>query len=256
MAFWPVVPEIADARHRSGPLSAIFLGLSTPWLGPRLIAEAIRRKHIGTPPYRRLPHLQNLVTDLLGTLGFVPAFLWQRYGARPRMPGVFLHNPGHRYGLEFHAEHLPHAESRITLDPGRRDRTGLSHARVDFRFTQADAAPILRAHDALERWLMDAGLGRLDYRYGPDVPARGIFAEAKHGNHQIGTIRMGHDARDGVVNHWGTCFGLRNLHVASTAVLRSSSQANPTLAAVQLALRLVAHLRETGALTGQEAKHG
>lgn len=256
VAFWPVVPEISDARHRSGPLSAVFLGLSMPWLGPRLIAEAIRLKHIGPPPYRRLPHLRNLLTDPLGTLGFVPSFIWQRYGARTRVPGFFLRNPGQRYGLEFHAEHLPNAESRITLDPTRRDRTGLPHARVDFRFTQDDAAPILRAHDALEDWLKRLGLGRLSYRYGPDVPAKGIFEEAKHGNHQIGTARMGHDAGDGVVDRWGRCFDLSNLHVASTAVLRSSSQANPTLAAVQLALRTVAHLQQTGALTGQETPHG
>lgn len=257
VAFWPVVPEISDARHRSGPLSAVFLGLSMPWLGPRLIAQAIRLKHIGPPPYRRLPHLRNLLTDPLGTLGFVPSFIWQRYGARTRVPGFFLRNPGQRYGLEFHAEHLPNADSRITLDPARRDRTGLPHAQVDFRFVQADADPILRAHQALDDWLQRLKLGRLNYRYGSDVPAKGIFEEAKHGNHQIGTLRMGRDASDGVVDHRGRCFDLHNLHVASTAILPTSSQANPTLAAVQLALRTVAHLQHTGALTRQETPpHG
>ena len=244
VAFWPVVPEIAEATHRSGPLSAVFLGLSMPVLGKRLIAEAIRRKHIGSPPYRRAAHLRNILTDPAGTLSFVPKFIYQRYVSKNRAPGFFLRNPGRRYGLEFHAEHLPNPDSRITLDPNRRDRTGLPHASIDFRFTEADAAPILRAHDALEEWLETRGLGRLIYRYGQDTPARGIFAEAKHGNHQIGTIRMSHRREDGVVDTWGTCFDLSNLHVASTAVLRSSSQANPTLAAVQLALRLVDHLKQ------------
>ncbi|WP_439546772.1 GMC family oxidoreductase [Sandarakinorhabdus sp.] len=239
VAFWPVVPEIAQADHRSGPLSAVFLGLSMPWLGPRLIAEAIRRKHIGPPPYRRAAHLRNLVGDPVGTLGFVPRFLWQRFGARARVPGFFLQNPARRYGLEFHAEHLPDPESRITLDPTRRDRTGLPHARIDFRFAPADTAPILRAHAALDAWLRERGLGRLIYRYGPDVPERGILVEAKHGNHQIGTARMGRTAAEGVVDPQCQCFGLDNLHIASTAVLPTSSQANPTLSAVQLALRLV-----------------
>jgi len=239
VAFWPVVPEIAEPAHRSGPLSAVFLGLSLPWLGPRLIAEAIRRKHIGPPPYRRAAHLRNLVGDPLGTLGFVPRFLWQRFGSRTRVPGFFLHNPARRYGLEFHAEHLPDPDSRITLDPARCDRTGLPHVRIDFRFAAADAAPILRAHAALVAWLRDRGLGRLIYRYGAEVPERGILAESKHGNHQIGTARMGRTVADGVVDPQCRCFGLDNLHVASTAVLPSSSQANPTLAAVQLALRLV-----------------
>ena len=52
VAFWPVVPEVANPRHRSGPLSAVFLALSVGPLGRRLIAEPIRLKHVGPPPYR------------------------------------------------------------------------------------------------------------------------------------------------------------------------------------------------------------
>ena len=57
VAFWPVVPEVANPRHRSGPLSAVFLALSVGPLGRRLIAEPIRLKHVGPPPYDRLAHL-------------------------------------------------------------------------------------------------------------------------------------------------------------------------------------------------------
>ena len=57
VAFWPVVPPIANAAHRSGPLSAVFLALSLAPLGRRLIAEPVRLKHVGPPPYRRGTHL-------------------------------------------------------------------------------------------------------------------------------------------------------------------------------------------------------
>ena len=63
VAFWPVVPPIADPAHRSGPLSAVFLALSAAPLGRRLIAEPIRLKHVGEPPYRRGRHLANLLRD-------------------------------------------------------------------------------------------------------------------------------------------------------------------------------------------------
>lgn len=246
MTFWPVVPEIADPAHRSGPLSAVFLGLSMPVLGKKIIAEAIRLKHIGPGPYRRWPHIWNLIRDPVSTLAFVPRFLWQRKYARYRVPGFFLRNPGARYGLEFHAEHLPHPDSRITLDPARRDRTGLPHARIDFRFAPADVAPILRAHTALDEWLRAEGFGRLDYRYPADALGAGVLKEAQHGNHQIGTIRMGtgpsQGPAQGVVDGFGTCFDIPNLHVVSTAILPTSSQANPTLTAAQLGLRLVDHL--------------
>lgn len=69
-----------------------------------------------------------------------------------------------------------------------------------------------------------------------------MLAEAKHGNHQVGTIRMGGDRVSAVVDGDCRCFDVPNLHVVSTGVLPSSGQANPTLTAVALGLRLAAHL--------------
>lgn len=237
VAFWPVVPEIAQAEHRSGPLSAVFLALSLPVLGTRLIAEPIRLKHMGPKPWKRGRHMRNVLGDLLRTVTFVPWFLWNRHVARNRIPGFFLENPGKRYGLEFHSEHLPGAESRLTLSE-ECDQSGLRRLVIDFRFAERDMDTVLRAHDALEAALTSSGLGRLVYRYAEEERAAGVRAEAHHGTHQVGTIRMGTDATTGIVDGWGTSFDLLNLHVASTAILPTSSQANPTLAALQLGLRL------------------
>lgn len=246
VAFWPVVPEIAQAAHRSGPLSAVFLALSAPGLGKRLIAEPIRLKHLGPRPWAWGPHLRNLVTDPLTTMSFVPWFLWHRRYAKHRIPGFFLKNRGRRYGLEFHSEHLPQQDSRLTLSDAR-DASGMRRLRIDFRFSQRDVDSVLAAHVALEKWLAEAGLGHLEYRFAPDDRAAGVLAEARHGNHQEGTIRMGHSAQDGVVDSWGTSFDIANLHVASTAILPTSSQANPTLTALQLGLRLADRLGQAAA---------
>ncbi|MBU2359456.1 MAG: GMC oxidoreductase [Alphaproteobacteria bacterium] len=243
VAFWPVVPEIAQAAHRSGPLSAVFLGLGLPGLGSRLIAAPIRIKHMGPKPWRRGPHLRNLLRDPVRTATFVPWFLWHRRYARHRIPGFFLKNPGRRYGLEFHSEHLPSPDSRMTLSEAR-DHTGLRRLRIDFRFAPRDVDSVLNAHDALERWLEETGLARLEYRFAPAGRAAGVLAEARHGNHQEGTIRMAHSPQEGVVDGWGTCFDLTNLHVVSTAILPTSSQANPTLTALQLGLRLADRLAQ------------
>jgi choline dehydrogenase-like flavoprotein len=252
ICFWPVVPEIRDARHRSGPLSSVFLALSTPGIGPRLIAEPIRIKHLGPPPYRRAAHLRNLIADLPRVIGFVPRFLWHRRFARHRLPGFFLQNRARRYGLEFHSEHLPHPDSRITLTD-QRDATGLRRARLDLRFSEADVRSVLTAHDALERWLGREGLARLDYRMPLDRRADGVLAGARHGNHQQGTIRMGHDRCDGVVDGWGSVFDVPGLHVVSTAILPTTSQANPTLTALQIGLRLAARLAREREAAGRPA---
>ncbi len=241
VAFWPVVPEIADPSHRSGPLSAVFLALSVPPLGRRLIAEPIRLRHVGPPPHRRLRHLANLAADPLRTLGFAPWFLWKTKAARPRLPGLFLRNPARRYGLEYHAEQLPDPESRLTLTEAS-DRLGQPRLAIALRFGRADAEAVLRAHGALEDWLGRNALGRLVWRDAPAARVAAVLAEAKHGNHQIGTIRMGADPRSSVVDGDCRVHDLANLHVVSTAVLPTSGQANPTMTAVQLGLRLAAHL--------------
>jgi choline dehydrogenase-like flavoprotein len=242
VVFWPVVPEISQPEHLSGPLSAVFLALTLPGIGHRLIAEAIRIKQVGLPPYRRLLHLSNVLRDLPATVGFVPWLLWNRFGgARHRLPGFFLTNPGRHYGLEFHSEHLPCADSRMTLSD-RRDRTGLRHLKIDFRFSNRDVDSVLRAHDAIEAWLMAEGYGRLVYRVPEGSRAEGVLAEAKHGNHQQGTIRLGSTSANGVVDPFGTCFDVPNLHVVSTAILPTSSHANPTLTALQIGLRLADRL--------------
>jgi choline dehydrogenase-like flavoprotein len=237
VAFWPVVPPIRNPGHRSGPLSAVFLALSLAPLGRRLIAEPVRLKHVGPPPYARGAHLANVLRDLPRTLSFAPAFLWRNRFARMRLPGFFLVNPARRYGLEYHAEQLPNPDSRLTLAEAR-DRLGQPRLRVDLRFSQADAALVLRAHAALEAWLARNRLARLEYYAEPEARAAAVLANARDGAHQVGTIRMGRRPGDGVVDGRCRVFGTPGLHVVSTAVLPTSGQANPTLTAVQLGLRL------------------
>lgn len=238
VAFWPVVPPVADARHRSGPLSAVFLALSVAPLGRRLIAEPVRLKHVGEPPYRRGTHLLNVVRDLPRTLGFAPAFLWKNRVAKMRLPGFFLRNSARRYGLEYHAEQLPNPESRLTLAEAR-DRLGQRRLAIDLRFSPEDAASVVRAHAALGDWFARNRLGRLDY-YAADPGARAaaVLANARDGAHQVGTIRMAATPGAGVVDGRTRVFGTPGLFVVSTAVLPTSGQANPTLTAVQLGLRL------------------
>ena len=88
---------------------------------------------------------------------------------------------------------------------------------------------MLRAHDALDPWLRRNRLGRLEHRHPPAARAAAVLAEARHGNHQIGTIRMGTDRRAAVVDGDCRAFDAPNLFVVSTAVLPTSGQANPTL---------------------------
>jgi choline dehydrogenase-like flavoprotein len=66
-----------------------------------------------------------------------------------------------------------------------------------------------------------------------------------YGGHHIGTTRMGTDPRTSVVDAECRVHGIDNLSIASAAVFPTSSQANPTLTVVALALRLAQRLRDT-----------
>ena len=62
------------------------------------------------------------------------------------------------------------------------------------------------------------------------------------GTHQLGTTRMAAQAEDGVVDEQLAIHGMSNVFVASSSVLPSSSQANPTFMVIVLALRLADRL--------------
>ena len=239
-AFWPVVPPVADPAHRDGFLSAIALGLSVDAIGRRLLPEAIRRRHIPLDMLRA-PHLRNVVRGLPSAVIEVPTLLWRRYGARVPAPAFFKRNSARRYGFSYHAEQSPRATSRVWLNDTT-DATGLPRLSVDLRFSRDDAVSVAALHDALAQWLPSTGIGTLTWRMSENERIEAVLQQASHGTHQIGTARMASSAHDGVVDAELCAFGSKNLFVASSAVLPTSGQANPTLTVMALAMRLADRL--------------
>lgn len=237
VAMWPIVPPVADVRHGSAILSMIYLALAFEPLGRRLVAEAIRKRHIPREPVDVGAHMLNVLTGLPRAMFFSADFIWRRYFATPRIPGFFIRNKGRRYPLAYHSEQIPRPESRVTLS-GDCDRTGLPKLRVDLRFHELDAKSVVRTHELLAAWLERTRLGCLHWRQPPGERVDAVLALAQHGTHQIGTIRMGSDRTRAVVDRNLRTFDAPNLFVASTAVMPTSGQANPTLTAVALAMRL------------------
>ncbi len=240
-ALWPLVPPVADARHKSAILSLVYLAMRWPIIGRRIVAEAIRTQHAPLPRPPIVPHLVNLIAGAPAAALFAADFMRRRHDKQTRLPGFFVRNKARRYGLAYHAEQLPRPESRVSLQPGA-DRLGLPRLVIDYRVHADDAASVVRTHDLLEDWLAATGFARLDYRVARQDRAQSVLDQSGHGVHQIGLTRMGANAREGVVDSNLCCFGAPNLHVAGTGVLPTSGQANPTLTAVALALRLSEHL--------------
>lgn len=240
MSFWPVVPPIADARHGSGPLSAVTLALASPGVGRRLVAEAIRKRHL-SGDVDWLAHAGNIAADIPRTIGFLGQFAYRRYFSKHRISGYFVRNRARRYGLAYSSEQSPRADSRVSLSRDA-DRLGLPRLNVDYRCHREDAAAVARGHAVLADWLAKAGIGHVEYRQSEAANVDAVDAKMGHGTHQIGTARMGFSRRDGVVDRDLRTFDCPNLFVLSSAVFPTSGQANPTLSIVALAARLADRL--------------
>lgn len=155
-----------------------------------------------------------------------------------------IYNPADRgVWLVMHAEQLPRNDSRITLDPQRKDRFGMPLATLDWRIggqpeVRAMAAFVRRVGESLQA----AGLARMEIDAQLDAEDAHALDRATDTYHQCGGARMGHHARDGVVDSELRVFGTRNLYVAGAAVFRTSSYANPTFTALALTARLADRL--------------
>lgn len=240
-SYWPVVPPVSDARHKSAILSSVYLALAFRPLGRLLAAEAIRTRHVPPGGVPVLPHLANLLTGVPSAISFTSRFLRERYGGKARIPGFFVRNRLRRYGWSYHAEHAPNRESRVVLTP-QCDRLGVPQLKIDLRFAQIDGDSVVKTHDLMENWFARTGIGRLEYRVARQDRSAAVLDLAAHGTHQIGLTRMGTDRYSGVVDANLAVFDAPNLYVASTAVLPTSGQANPTVSTVALALRLADHI--------------
>jgi hypothetical protein len=236
-AFWPDNPPLYDPTHRSGVLSAVFLALAWPPLGRRLLPEAIRLAHTGPKPYRIGEHVRNALLGVPGGMKDVYRIVKDRFIAKPRKPGFLVPNRGGRYALHYHAEQIPQRDSRITLGD-ETDQFGVPRAVIDFRFSDQDVRSVIDSHRILDNTLRANGIGSVQYWYPAIELPEKVYAQAADGFHQAGTTRMGTDPASSVVDPELRVHGIQNLYVASSSVFSTTGQANSTLLAVALAVRL------------------
>jgi hypothetical protein len=246
---WIANPELADASHNNAALSMTYLALISP-VGSLLASPAQRLSLTGTKvpgtPYGMVKqssvwaHIGNLVRHPLETVRFCIDFGIKRVFARGRKPpGFFTFNPANRYPLQYHAEHLPHYESCVRLSEDL-DDLGTPKLDIDIRFTDDDIDGVVAAHRHWDQYLRASGVGRLEYQ--ADDLAAAVRARTGGGFHQVGTTRMSRDPEDGVVDENLAVHGIPNLHVVSSSVFVTSSQANSTFLIVAFAIRLIEHL--------------
>ena len=238
------------------------------WKGQKFQPKVRFRSHGGAPPGRLGVHgmvmFESSVSEHLQYLKqFMKAAVYSRRfsglgdlwshalaSARYLPPLMLTYVRDHRVfvpsdsriAINVQAEQYPLRESRITVDPSRRDRFGLPVAILDWR---VDGREVEVLHDfvaACDRDFRAAGIGQVRPEPALANQNPSFLDTLRDTNHPAGGVRMGHSPADGVVDSNLRVFGASNLYVAGAAVFPTSSAANVTFTAMALASRLAAHL--------------
>jgi choline dehydrogenase-like flavoprotein len=229
-------PRITDPAHRSAILSLLYLAK------PVIPYEYQQRLHGADDASARdwLRHVANVITGPFEATGFAWHMLRDRKLAERKFPSIIINSKANLYSIDFHAEQYPNSASRVLLDDSL-DALGMPRIKIDWRYLPEDVHTVKRSLAILAAAFATSGVGKLNYD--PAQVETEMTRYGAYGGHHIGTARMGSDPRSSVVDANCRLHAVRNLYVAGSAVFATSSQANPTLTIVALALRLAAHLR-------------
>ena len=128
---------------------------------------------------------------------------------------------GWSMGIGGFGEMLPDQNNKIWIDKTKKDKWGLNILAIDCELKDNEIK--MRKdmmNDAIEM-LEAAGVKNVKGNDGDGTPGRGI--------HEMGTARMGKDAKTSVLNKWNQVWDAPNVFVTDGSFMASSSCVNPSL---------------------------
>jgi choline dehydrogenase-like flavoprotein len=223
-------PRITDPSHQNGVLSGLFLAQK---LISYEYSKRLKDGNASLADYAR--HALNVLGDPLDTSAFLANWLVRRTLAERKFPSVILKNRSNRFSLEVHGEQAPFAASRVSLG-SQIDALGMRRLNIDWRYCRNDIYSLEHTLDVFSEEFKRSGIGHFEFQR--ESLEEDLTRFGAYGGHHIGTARMGTDVRTSVVNSDCQIHSVNNLFIAGSAVFPTSSQANPTLTLIALALRL------------------
>ena len=213
--------------------------------GARAVAPGMLDEYVigRRPTGTYVPRFRNLGTKD-GKLGFVRGYgiqagasraSWARGGAEPGFGPELkerLRTPGPwRVSMQGYCECLPRHENYIDLDPERKDRWGVPIPRIHCGWSDNERAMREDLKQQAAEMLSASGCTDVE-TYDDDAPP-GFSV------HEMGTARMGRNARTSVLNAHNQAHDVKNLFVTDGACMTSSSCVNPSLTYMAMTARAV-----------------
>ena len=140
---------------------------------------------------------------------------------------------GSRINFTQRGEMIPNAKSFCEIDASTKDKFGIPVLKFSFAWSEHELNQVKHFQKSMKE-LIDKLGGTLAAE--PDEPAKAI---SKGGEiiHEVGTARMGKDARESVVNSFGKTWDVDNLYLTDGSVFASKAHKNPTITIMTLAMR-------------------
>jgi len=133
-------------------------------------------------------------------------------------------------------EVLARYENQVSIDKTVVDAWDIPALRIETKYTDNEFNMARDAVDVAAALAEDAGFEVLVKNYDPNPPGYSI--------HELGTCRMGDDAKTSVLNKWNQSHDIKNLFVVDGAAFTSAGWQNPTMTILALAMRSAEYLAE------------
>jgi choline dehydrogenase-like flavoprotein len=162
---------------------------------------------------------------------------WSREIAELSIGGDFkqaLAEPGGwRIGATGFGEILPYHDNKIFLDKNRKDKWGLPILAMDAELKENEMKMRKAIKEELKEMFNAAGVKNVhEWDSGHAIG---------HGIHEMGTARMGNDAKTSVLNKNNQVWEALNVYVTDGACMTSSSCVNPSLTYMAFTARAADH---------------
>ena len=163
--------------------------------------------------------LRGYALNLYSNTGGMDPHVFPAYGAELESKLESYHGSGFSAGIM--GEVLARYENHVSIDKTVVDAWGIPALRVETRYTDNEFNMARDAVDTAEALAEAAGFEVLAKNYDPNPPGYSI--------HELGTCRMGDDAKTSVLNKWNQSHDIKNLFVVDGAAFVSGGWQNPTM---------------------------
>jgi choline dehydrogenase-like flavoprotein len=130
-------------------------------------------------------------------------------------------------------ETLPYHDNRVTLDKTQKDKWGLPVLAMDAAMKDNELKMRKDMEQDAVEMLSAVGVKEVHSFNAAPFPGRSI--------HEMGTVRMGRDAKTSVLNSWNQVWDARNVFVTDGSFMVSANCVNPSLTYMAMTARAVDH---------------